>query len=539
MSKKPFVVFFIDGMGIEDAKSYNLYNSTVMPTLDAFTSRYLFSSLNSSGASVGLSENASATRDLGYLNVGAGTVVKQSIEIVNSKIENNMFFNNESFNNLVEHVKKNNSTLHLITLIGNKYGIDSTNHLRKAIEYFNSINLKNVCIHLYLGANSNSLNKSFSKYTANIHRILNLYPHVKLGIIAGINYLKDSSSITITKELYKVTVGGVGEQWINYNDAVESNYKRNYLEENIVPFIVSRDGLIKNNDGIFLFNYENGVGSVYSDILVDPSKYMYTDNKDINIKVTSLFPLNNQTSSFCFNYESVKTSFYCTLNKNGIKHLLITEKNNIPYMNYYFNGCNSNQAVQVVPLDIPNNGDYNTNMNGLYSMITSKVNEAINTNYYDLIVASFPIVDKTKVVNTENIKSSMISIDNCLHDIYNSVISLNGTLYITSCYGINEVIYNHKNELVNVNFSKKVPFIIVDNELPLDQYGVVSGNLCDISTTILNNLSVPIQDGMTGKNLLVKKTSGKKKKNNKILLILLVIIILAVIVIALFSMGLL
>lgn len=529
MSRKPFVVCLMDGMGIEDAKSYNIYNSDVMPTLDAFTSRYLFTTLSSSGRSVGLGEEASATRELGYLNIGAGTIVKQSVEIINNKISNNMFFNNQNLKILFDHVNNNGSSIHLITLIGNRYGEDSVAHLRKTVEYCNSIGLKKIYLHLYLGVNNNSLNKSFMKYTAAIHRILNLYPNVKISTIAGKKYLMDSSGITITKELYKVTVGGIGEHWINYNDAVESNYKRNNLEENIVPFIVDKEGLIKNNDGVFFFNYDNDFGSVYTDLLIQPAKYMYTNNTDINIKIVSLFPLKNETTISCFNYENVKSSFYNCLNQNGIKHLLIADKSQIPYINFYLNGCNSNPGTQALSIDLPETGDYDTNLNNKFQYITNKLMEAINSDYYDLILVNYSIFDGNKNRTTENIKNALISLDKCLNEIYKNIVSRDGTLYITSAYGLNEVMYNIKDELVSVDFSKKVPFIIVDNQLPTDSYGLVSGNLCDISTTILNALNISLSDDMDGKNLLVYKNTKKgKKKTNKMVLILLVAIILLI-----------
>ena len=529
MGRKPFVVCLMDGMGIEDSKSYNIYNSDVMPTLDSLTNRYLFSTLFSSGRGVGLSENASVTRDLGYLNIGAGSIVKQSIEITNSKIEDNMFFNNESLKVVTDHVINNKSRLHLITLVGDRYGEDSMSHLRKMVEYCMSIGIKDIFLHLYLGANNNSLSKTFSKYTLNVHRILNLYPNVKISIIAGINHLKDSSGITVTKELYKVTVGGIGEHWINYNEAVDSNYKRNNLEENIVPFIVSNDGLIYNTDGVFLFNYENDLGSVYSDLLIQPAKYMYTNNTGINIKVCSLFPLQNQTSVSCFNYEPVKTSFYSCLNNSGVKHLLIAEKDKIPYLNYYFNGCNNMQATQVLGIDKVESGDYDTNMSNTYQMITSKLIEAINSDFYDLIIVDYSIVDGNKPRRTDNIKNSLSSLDKCLAQVYNQVINRNGILYITSSYGINEALYNHKDELVSVNFSKKVPFVVVDNELSPSSNSLISGNLSDISVTILNTLGVPLMEGMNGKNLIVK-LSGKnsKKGTNKTVLIVAVILVLVI-----------
>lgn len=540
MVRKPFVLFLMDGMGIEDAKSYNLYNSDVMPTLDALSNRYLFTALNSSGKGVGLSDNASATRDLGYLNIGAGSIVKQSIEIVNSKIEKNEFFNNPSLKIVTDHVISNKSRLHLITLVGNKYGEDSMSHLRKMIEYCMSIGIKDIFIHLYLGANNNSLNKTFPKYTANVHRILNLYPNVKISIIAGVKHLKDSSGITVTKELYKISVGGIGEHWINYNEAVDSNYKRNNLEEDIVPFIVSTEGLIRNTDGVFLFNYENDLGSVYADLLVQPTKYMYTNNTGINIKVSSLFPLSNQTSVSCFNYDAVKTSFYGCLNNRGVKHLLVASKDKIPYLNYYFNGCNNMQATQVSIIDSNSTGDYNTDMSNIYQSTTNKVLQAIDSNIYDLIIADYSVVSSSKGINTDNIKSSMNNIDKCLSTIYNKVIGMNGILYITSSYGINEVLYNHKDELVNINFSKKVPFIVVDNELSKDLYGLIGGNLCDISCTVLNTLGVPLMDGMTGRNLILKRSisvSKKKGKNKTMLIILIFIVIVLALMFGLYYLG--
>lgn len=537
MSKKPFVVCLLNGMGIEDSKSYTIYSSEVMPTLDQFTSRYLFSTLASSGRGVGLSMEASASRELGLLNIGAGSIVKQSIEIVNSKLDSNSFFDSPALASVVEHVKTNNSKMHLITLVGDMYGEDSLIHLRRMVEYLTGIGIKDICLHLYLGANSNMLTKSFPKYTAMVHRILNVYPSVRISLLAGIKYLKDSSGITITKELYKVSAGGIGEHWINYNDAVDSNYKRKYLERDIVPFIVHDNALIGNTDGVFLFNYENDLGSVYTDLIVQPNKYMYTNNTGINIKVASLFPLQNETSVSCLNYDSVKTSFYGCLNSSGVKHLLIAPRDDIAYINYYFNGCNKMQGAQVLGIDPANTGNYDSDLNYVYQATTTKLIEAINSNFYDLIIVSYNLASGN--INTENIKNSMINLDRCLVNIYNHVIDMNGTLYVTSCYGINTVLYNHKDELVNVDFSKKVPFIIVDNDLSKDVYSVSSGNLSDISVTILSNLSVPIMQGMTGKNLLVRGSNKVKKgKNKTVLIVVVILLVVAILVGVLFFMGL-
>ena len=533
MRKKPFVVCLMDGMGIEDAKSYAIYDSQIMPTLDALTNRYLFTTLQSNGKSVGLSEDASVTKELGYLNIGAGKTVKQSVEILNEKIEQNQFFNNASLKIVTDHVINNNSKFHIITLIGDKYGEDSTSHLRKMIEFCNSIGVKKIFLHLYLGANCNSLNKTFPKYTAMIHRIMNLYPNVKISSVSGIKHLKDSSGITVTKELYKVTVGGIGEHWLNYNEAVESNYKRKNLEENIVPFLVADDGLIENTDGVFIFNYENDLGSLYTDLLIQPQKYMYTNNTNINIKIASLFPLQNQTTISCLNYEQVSTSFYGTLNQNGIKHLLVAPKENVPYINYYFNGCNNMQATQVLAIELQETGNYDLDISNKFQLTTNKAVEAITSDFYDLIIVDYQIEDITKQRTTDNIKTALLNLDKNLTQLYNLIIQKNGILYLTSSYGLNEALYNNKEELVNIDFSKKLPFVIVNNDISKSAYSLQSGTLSDLSTTIISELEIPPMQGMTGKNLLVKTYGKTKKKQKKTLLIivaLIAIMLLAVVV---------
>ena len=266
---------------------------------------------------------------------------------------------------------------------------------------------------------------------------------------------------------------------------------------------------------------------------------MYTDIEDINIKIASLFPLQNQTTTSCLNYEQSKTSFYGTLNQNGIKHILIAPKNDIPYINYYFNGCNNEQATQVLGIEFQETGNYDLDLANKYQLITNKTIEAINSNYYDLIIIDYPIVDGNKNRNTENIKNALISLDKNITQLYNSVIQRNGTIYITSSYGINEALYNSKEELVNVNFSQKVPFIVVDNEMSKLVYSLTNGGISDLSTTILANLEIQPMEGMTGKNLITKSSRKTKKKNSKTILIIVVfLIIIAIAIIAIKFAGL-
>lgn len=540
-SRKPFVVCILDGFGLEEEKSFPIYSKELMPTLDTLSNRYLFSSIGVSGKSVGMSESSAANNEIGYLNFGSGCIVKQSTIITNSHIQDGSFITNNNILGLINHVINNNSKMHIITFIGDKYGEEAITHLKELLYLSTSKNVNNIYLHLYLGNNNNALSNTALNYMPLIHRILNTMPNVHLGVVSGVNYIKDSSGITITKELYKVSFNGIGERWVNYLDGINSNYKRNNLEENLVPFIVSNEGLIAENDGVFIFNYDTSFGSVYTDLMVDPKKYMYTTTEQTNINVVSLFPLNNKTSKYAFNYDKVNTSFYGCLNDCDKKHLLVATSDKIPYLNYYLNGCNSNQATQFVSINPSDNKDYDTSMRENIDSITDKVLEAISGNFYDLIVCNYPIIDYSKDRKTTNIKNALSCFDKNLDKLYKSVIERDGTLIVMSSYGINEILHNEKEESVHVNFSRKVPLIFIDNQLSIDKYSIVSGNISDIGVTILDFMDVPVK-GMTGNNLLVSKgvrgkKSGKKGKKSLILIILIFVILIAVGAFALYYLG--
>ena len=61
--------------------------------------------------------------EVGHLNLGAGRIVYQDLLRINTSIANGKFFQNSAFLDAIEHVKKNNSHLHLMGLVGGFFGV--------------------------------------------------------------------------------------------------------------------------------------------------------------------------------------------------------------------------------------------------------------------------------------------------------------------------------------------------------------------------------------------------------------------------------
>nr|BAF73554.1 phosphoglyceromutase [Onion yellows phytoplasma OY-W] len=87
------------------------------PYLDYLLKNFPNTTLKASGEEVGLPQGQMGNSEVGHLNLGAGRVVYQSLTQINKAIRDKSFFTNKKFLQAIEHVKKNNSKMHLLGLI--------------------------------------------------------------------------------------------------------------------------------------------------------------------------------------------------------------------------------------------------------------------------------------------------------------------------------------------------------------------------------------------------------------------------------------
>ena len=150
MMKKPLVLCILDGCGIREEESGNAFKNASKPTFDYLLSKYPNSLLQASGKMVGLPDGQMGNSEVGHMNIGAGRIVYQPLEIINKAIEDKSFFENKEILNVIEHVKKNNSKLHVMGLLSNGGVHSHINHLMSLIDMIKKENVKNVCYHLFL-----------------------------------------------------------------------------------------------------------------------------------------------------------------------------------------------------------------------------------------------------------------------------------------------------------------------------------------------------------------------------------------------------
>ena len=110
---KPLVLCILDGCGIREETDGNAFKNVNTPTLDMLLKKYPHSLLEASGPAVGLPDGQMGTSEVGHMNINAGRIALQPLEAINKSIEDKTIFKNEKILEVINHVKKNNSNIHI------------------------------------------------------------------------------------------------------------------------------------------------------------------------------------------------------------------------------------------------------------------------------------------------------------------------------------------------------------------------------------------------------------------------------------------
>ena len=117
MSYKPVILVVLDGVGIPQRESVgHPFAEARLPAFHEFEQLYPFTTLSASGVAVGLPWGEEGNSEVGHFTMGAGRVVYNHLPRIITAIRDGSFFENKALMDAVSHVKKHNSTLHLMGL---------------------------------------------------------------------------------------------------------------------------------------------------------------------------------------------------------------------------------------------------------------------------------------------------------------------------------------------------------------------------------------------------------------------------------------
>jgi len=502
---KPLVLCILDGCGVRESSDGNAFKNANHPTLDMLNEKYPHSILEASGKAVGLPEGQMGTSEVGHMNLGSGRVAMQPLEAITASIEDGSLKDNEELNKIIDHVKKNNSNLHIFGLLSDGGVHSHINHLLSILDILKEKEIKNVYFDICLDGRD-TYEKSALTYLDELQQKIDEVGIGTIATISGRYYGMDrDNNFDRLKKSYDAIVYGEAPVYNSYKELIEENYNNGVFDEFVVPGIINKCPL-EDNDAIMAFNFRKDRLREMFTLLSNPSEYEPQANEKglevkhfNNLATMTMYPVTETVKSpHAFNDLDLKNILVDYLHNNGLSQLRIAETEKYPHVTFFFDGGKEVEYDDMKKILIPSpkvaTYDLKPEMS-VYEVTDNFLSEVGNFDVTIMNLANGDMVGHTGVY--EAAVQAVEDMDKCLDKIYSKVMELGGILIIIADHGNCDMMWDENHNPVTSHTTNPVPCIITKEGIELN-----NGKLADIAPTMLELLGLPIPEEMTGNSLI-------------------------------------
>lgn len=520
---KKILLVILDGFGIATAGRGNAVTLANPPNLNNFVNKYAATTLQASGPAVGLPWGENGNSEAGHLNIGSGRIVGQDMPRINLAIEDRSFFTNPAFLEAIEHVKKNNSNLHLMGMVspGGLHSFDE--HLYALIGLAQEQGIGDrTYVHMFMDGEDSKETalQALDKLQKRIDRI-----HAgKIATIMGRFYGMDRADHwNLTEQAYRCMVFGEGMQDKSALNAL-TEYANQDIKDHMIPptVILQADGMpakIRDGDALIHFNYRPDRAIQLTKAFTEPklNKFIqpYSPLKDI-IMVTMTEYIDGLNVKVAFAPIPMVNGLAEMVSKKGMRQFHCAESEKFAHVSIFFDGGihpfpGEDREIVTSPASNYQNYANAPEMSAfqLTELLLGKLDQ--NYSFYVVNFANTDMVGHTG--NPMACIQAVNTVDTCLGKLADKCLQEGILMIITADHGnIEEIIDNRSGNVETEHSSNPVPFIVIAPEFAKKSQvltgieglagAVPVGVLSDVAPTILELYGIKKPDEMSGISLL-------------------------------------
>jgi 2,3-bisphosphoglycerate-independent phosphoglycerate mutase len=508
--KKPVALIVLDGWGYREEKEANAIAEAKTPFFDKLWTEYPHSLLDASGLAVGLPEGQMGNSEVGHTTIGAGRVIFTDLVRISEEAKKGGparmpkaggFDTNTTFQKLFVHALKNNSTLHLLGLLGPGGVHSHSEHLFEILRSAKRAGVKNVAIHVFTDGRDTPP-QSAMEYLLELE---NKIEEIGVGFISTMTgrYFamdRDNNWDRLAKAEAAI-FGGIGMQAGNQkaSDVAKLFYTQEKTDEHFDPVVfLDKEGkkqLIQENDTVFFFNFRADRARMLSEKIIKYTMVhfglfgtMTSYGKDFNCLVA-------------FEPVVIETTLAKEISKAGLSQVHIAETEKFAHATYFLNGGREEPYIGEEHILVPSRKDIPTHDLAPEMMAKEIADKAIaeiekGTDFIFVNFANADMVGHT--ANKEAIIKGIEKVDFELERIVKALQEKGGIAFVTADHGNAEInIDQETGEKHTAHTTNPVPFIVTDKNIK-----VKNGSLADITPTILEFFELQKPILMSGKSLL-------------------------------------
>ena len=505
---RPIILVIMDGLGINNDEAGNAVAAAKTPVLDRVISNYPSTKIGASGQAVGLPEGQMGNSEVGHLNLGAGRIIYQNYSRINKAIESGEFSKNTRILGLMDAVKEEGSSLHLMGLVSDGGVHSHINHLYRLIDMAKERGLKKVFLHAFLDGRDTPP-RSGKGYIEALESYIEKCGVGKVASVMGRFYAMDRDNRwERVKEAYATMVEGGDRHAGTAAEAVEISYGEGEGDEFVPPTIVNRKGCIEDGDSIIFFNFRADRAREITRAFTE-TKFPHFGNLR-RPRINRFLCLTEYDATFdlpiAFSPVMIDRTLGQVVSEKGIRQLRIAETEKYAHVTFFFNGgeeapCKGEERILVPsPKDV-RTYDEKPGMSAV--KITDEVVRSMEKGSFGLIVLNYANCD---MVGHTGVFSAAVeaveTVDSCLGRVLNTAKTNNYRVLVTADHGnAEQMLDSETGHPHTAHTTNPVHFVLVDDEMK-EKTLRKGGILADVAPTILELFGIEKPGPMEGRSLI-------------------------------------
>lgn len=496
------VLIILDGWGYREDKQHNAVEAARKPFFDYLWKEFPHTLLEASGEAVGLPAGQMGNSEIGHTTIGAGKALDTDLVRIAKAIKNDEFVTNPAFVKLFEHVKVNNSTLHVKGLLGTGGVHSHSDHLFAFLRAAKRAGITKIAIHVFTDGRDTPP-QSAARFLVELEDVLSEIGIGHIATASGRFYAMDrDNNWDRLKRAEDAIFESKGTEHKNRkpSEVFAELHKKGILDEHVEPLIFLDEGgksyPVQEHDGVFFFNFRADRARMLSKKIAEKMQ-----SHDICFVTLTEYE-KTLGANVAFPTLAIETTLAAEISKAHLSQAHIAETEKFPHATYFLNGGRETPHENEKHIMLPSRKDVPTHdlaPKMRAEGIADKAIEEINagTNFIFINFANPDMVGHT--ANVPAIIEALEETDKQLGRVISALQEKGGVAFVTADHGNAEVnidpVTGDKHTSHTIN---PVPAILTVKNISLK-----TGTLADITPTILSLFGIDQPKVMTGKNLLV------------------------------------
>jgi 2,3-bisphosphoglycerate-independent phosphoglycerate mutase len=330
----------LDGWGLAEPGPGNAVELANTPNFDELWAKHARTQLTACGPAVGLPEGQMGNSEVGHLNLGAGSVVKQDLMRIDDAIADGSFAHNEVLKAAMAAAREG-GRLHLLGLVSHGGVHASERHLKALIEMAAAEDVPDIVLHAFTDGRD-TLPTSGAGYVAEADEWLRATGRGRIGTVSGRYYAMDRDKRWDRPKLaWDALVHGEAEFRADSGEqAVRDSYERDDRgDEFIKPTVVGGEAKIRSGDAVVYFNFRPDRARQLTRALGEPGFSEFDRGAVPEVHLTTLTEYQEDWHyPIAFPPARPSVTLASTLADRGIAQLHVAETEKYAHVTYFFNG---------------------------------------------------------------------------------------------------------------------------------------------------------------------------------------------------------